>query len=213
MYDSSSWPFLAGLLAFLESQASPTTLGTALEALWRSEGYIAKRGFPRYPNYVKGFPAVACSDSDNPDSYAAWSDAGAAADDEFGYFGRIWTWVSSICAAWPGADGDRYTGPFNHHTGKPVLVVGNLFDPATRYQGADRRHGLRAGRSTVRAAVVDLGPVVARGPRGRAPVPRPSLPGSRHPRHALGRESAAPTGHTTVKLPVSCSADAATNVC
>ena len=136
MYDSSSWPFLAGLLAFLESQASPTTLGMALEALWRSEGYIAKRGFPRYPNYVEGFPAVACSDSDNPDSYAAWSDAGAAADDQFGYFGRIWTWVSSICADWTGADGDRYTGPFNHRTGKPVLVVGNLFDPATRYQGA-----------------------------------------------------------------------------
>ncbi|PYP99511.1 MAG: peptidase S33 family protein, partial [Acidobacteria bacterium] len=91
--------------------------------------------------FIEGFPAVACSDSDNPDSYAAWSAAGAAAD-QFGYFGRIWTWVSSICADWPGADGDRFTGPFDRRTGKPVLVVGNLFDPATRYEGAVTAHSL-----------------------------------------------------------------------
>jgi hypothetical protein len=27
-------------------------------------------------------------------------------------------------------------GPFNGATANPVLVIGNLFDPATRYQGA-----------------------------------------------------------------------------
>ena len=98
--------------------------------------YIAKRGFPQYPNFVEGFPAVACSDSDNPDSYAAWSAAGAASDAAFGYFGRIWTWVSSICAEWPTADADRYVGPFTRSTANPVLVVGNRYDPATRYEGA-----------------------------------------------------------------------------
>jgi len=49
---------------------------------------------------------------------------------------------SSICADWPGADADRYMGPFDHRTGSPVLVVGNLFDPATRYAGAVTAHGL-----------------------------------------------------------------------
>jgi pimeloyl-ACP methyl ester carboxylesterase len=142
MYDSFSWPNLAGLLAFIEAQASPLTLGAALGDLWRSEGYIAKRGFPRYPNFIEGFPAVACSDSNNPDSYPAWSAAGAASDEEFGYFGRIWTWVSSICADWPAADPDRYLGPFDRRTDSPVLVVGNLFDPATRYQGAVTAHHL-----------------------------------------------------------------------
>ena len=44
--------------------------------------------------------------------------------------------MSSICAAWPSSDADRYTGPFNRNTANPVLVIGNLFDPATRYQGA-----------------------------------------------------------------------------
>jgi hypothetical protein len=85
---------------------------------------------------------VLCSDSMNPTSYQAWSEQGAIADERFGYFGRLWTWVSSICAVWPGADQDRFLGPFDHRTANPVLVVGNQFDPATRYQGAQRLHNL-----------------------------------------------------------------------
>ena len=49
---------------------------------------------------------------------------------------RSWTWVSSICADWPFADSDRYTGPWDQETANPVLVVGNQFDPATRYENA-----------------------------------------------------------------------------
>ena len=62
--------------------------------------------------------------------------AGVAADATAPYFGRMWTWISSICADWPFTDSDRYTGPWDHATANPVLVVGNQFDPATRYQGA-----------------------------------------------------------------------------
>jgi pimeloyl-ACP methyl ester carboxylesterase len=142
MYDSFSWPFLAEFLAQLEAEASAAKLGASLRALRASENFIAKRGFPRYPNFVESFPAIACADSDNPDEYAAWSSNGAAADEQFGYFGRIWTWASSLCAEWPGADGDRYVGPFTAATADPVLVVGNLYDPATRYQGAVTVHGV-----------------------------------------------------------------------
>ena len=106
---------------------APATLGRALSAvrgtsaLARSSnelsrtatGYVTKRGFPHYPNFIEGFPGVACADSDNPASYDAWVAAGAAADAAHGYFGRIWTWASAICAEWPGADTDRYTGPFD----------------------------------------------------------------------------------------------------
>jgi pimeloyl-ACP methyl ester carboxylesterase len=102
---------------------------------------VTKRGFPTYPNFLEGFPAVACSDSDNPDDYQAWVDAGAAAD-ATSYFGRIWTWASAICADWPAADADRYIGPFDTQTDKPVLVVGSRWDPATRYQGAVIAHDL-----------------------------------------------------------------------
>jgi pimeloyl-ACP methyl ester carboxylesterase len=137
MYDSSSWEDFAGVLASLESAtADPAKLGARLQPFLGPPAYITKRGFPHYENFVEGFPAVACVDSDNPHTYAAWSAAGAAEDAATGYFGRIWTWVSSICAAWPHGDADRYTGPFNKRTANPVLVIGNLFDPATRYQGA-----------------------------------------------------------------------------
>jgi hypothetical protein len=42
----------------------------------------------------------------------------------------------SICQPWPGWDWDHYDGPWNYTTVNPVLVVGNLFDPATPYHGA-----------------------------------------------------------------------------
>jgi len=137
MYDSSSWEDFAAALADLEAQASAATLGVRLQRFWHPwNAYIPKRGFPHYGNFIEGFPAVACADSDNPHNYAAWSTNGTAAEAMFAPFGRIWTWVSSICAAWPTADADRYMGPWNHTTSNPVLVIGNQFDPATRYQGA-----------------------------------------------------------------------------
>jgi pimeloyl-ACP methyl ester carboxylesterase len=142
MFDSLSWEGFAGFLAYLEGQVDPATLGARLEPFLFNPAYITKRGFPHYPNLVEGFPAVICTDSDNPHSYAAWSAAGAAADAAHGYFGRIWTWVSSICADWPFADKDRYTGPFNKSTSNPVLVIGDQFDPATRYEGAVTVAGL-----------------------------------------------------------------------
>jgi hypothetical protein len=136
MYDSLSWPDFAQFLATIESSANQAQLGAQAMKFLTRPAYIAKRGFPQYPNFVEGFPAVACADSVNPDSYAAWSAAGAAADTANGYFGRNWTWASAICAEWPLSDTDRYLGPFNHNTSNPVLVVGNLFDPATPYHGA-----------------------------------------------------------------------------
>jgi TAP-like protein len=94
---------------------------------------------------------VACSDSDNPDTYEAWSDAGAAADEEFGYFGRLWTWVSSPCAVWTGFDEDRFMGAFDAATANPVLIVGTLYDPATRYEGAVTLAGLLPNSSLLTA--------------------------------------------------------------
>lgn len=156
MYDSFRWPDFALFVAAIESQAGPAALGHALAAvrgtssLARSSdelsragtGYIARRGFPHYPNFIEGFPGVACADANDPTSYDAWVDAGADADAAHGYFGRIWTWASSICAEWPGTDADRYIGPFDTDTANPVLVVGAKWDPATRYEGAVIAHDL-----------------------------------------------------------------------
>jgi pimeloyl-ACP methyl ester carboxylesterase len=142
MYDSFSWPFFAQLLADIEGLANLNTVSARVQAFQHRPMYMPARIFPHYPNFVEGFPSVVCSDSDNPDNYPAWSAAGAAADEQFGYFGRLWTWVSSLCAEWSGADQDRYMGPFTANTSNPVLVVGTQFDPATRYEGAVTVAGL-----------------------------------------------------------------------
>lgn len=156
LYDSFFWPDFAHFLASLESHASPAAVGRALaavrgtsaltqssEQLSRSAGgYIAKRGFPTYMNFIEGFAGVMCLDSDNPTSYDAWVEAGVEADAAHGYFGRMWTWASSACAEWPGEDDDRYAGPFDTATDNPVLVVGAKWDPATRYEGAVIAHDL-----------------------------------------------------------------------
>jgi pimeloyl-ACP methyl ester carboxylesterase len=136
LYSPFAWPFHAEFLALVEASASPAAVGSALADVRASLGYVNKRGFPRYPNFLEGFPGVACSDSDNPDTHADWFAAAETAETQFGYFGRAWTWASSICAVWPGVGEDRYTGPWNTNTANPVLVVGNFFDPATRYEGA-----------------------------------------------------------------------------
>jgi pimeloyl-ACP methyl ester carboxylesterase len=137
MYSSFSWPDFARMLAALESAVVPDA-NHELAAFRKAAGLV-EAPFPEFPDYqnaVEGFPGVACTDSSNPSTYEAWWRAGIRSDQEFGYFGRIWTWASSICADWPGADHDRFTGPWNHRTDAPVLIVGTLHDPATRYQGA-----------------------------------------------------------------------------
>lgn len=142
LYNPFSYADGAALMALVEAQAAPTAIGTAYERLARTSGLVNKRGFPTYVNFAEAFPAVACEDSNNPTSYGTWSVEGAAADAAFGYFGRIWTWASSPCAQWPLADEDRYSGPFNAATANPVLVIGNLYDPATRYEGAQALRAL-----------------------------------------------------------------------
>jgi hypothetical protein len=133
MYDPASWPDLATFLQQLDELTRPRAAAAALARVRRGLGAYQQDD---YENVVEGFPGVACSDSDNPDRVAAWSRAARDADRRFPYFGRLWTWITSICQPWPGKDADRYMGPFTRRTAKPVLVIGNLFDPATRYQGA-----------------------------------------------------------------------------
>ncbi len=127
MYDSSGWFGFAQYLKHLRAQAGPKVLARDRAALRPRYGY---------QNFAEGFPGVACSDSINPHIDAAWTRAASNARRQDGLFGPIWTWASSVCAHWPGHDSNRYLGPFTNYTAHPVLVVGNLSDPATPYQGA-----------------------------------------------------------------------------
>jgi len=126
LQDPAAWPELAERLQELDSLTrQPTAAATRLETPQ-----------PNYPKLLEGLAGVACSDSDNPDEVGAWRRAAAATDRGAPYFGRYWTWFSSICQPWTGRDSDRYAGPWTAQTVNPVMVVGNRFDPATPHQGA-----------------------------------------------------------------------------
>lgn len=136
MYNPASWPDFAQFLADLEGGAPSDQLRRSLDAVG---AYLAPERVTaaEYPNYVEGFPGVACSDSVNPDEYSAWADSAERAERLHGYFGPLWTWITSICQPWAKSAGkDRYLGPWRAETASPVLVVGNLYDPATPYHGA-----------------------------------------------------------------------------
>ena len=144
LYSSPEWWTLADLLATLDelSAGGSASQRAAFEEKRRSVG-SGHSGFPRYPGY-EGFAAVACADSDNPTSVAAWS--AAAADRALvSRFGPLWSWVSSVCNDWPGSQQDRFVGPWTARTANPVLVASTRFDPATPLHGAQRVAGLLPG--------------------------------------------------------------------
>jgi len=136
LHSSHTWPDAATFFADLEKRAKPAVLARDL-AILRSRLGLGAAAQEPYPNVLEGKPAVACSDANNPDTFTAWTTAAARTERQHGYFGRPWTWSWSECLTWPKTAGqDRYVGPWTARTARPVLVVGNYFDPATHYGGA-----------------------------------------------------------------------------
>jgi pimeloyl-ACP methyl ester carboxylesterase len=137
LYSPDIWPDLAFLLADIEQQASSTALGQRVADLRTALG-LAAAPQEEYPNFVEAAPGVGCSDSVNPTSFEAWQANADKAEAVYGRFGRLWNWALSPCRSWPTTAGqDRYMGPWTARTSSPVLIVGNYFDPATPYQGAE----------------------------------------------------------------------------
>ncbi|MGL5909427.1 MAG: alpha/beta hydrolase, partial [Phycicoccus sp.] len=103
------------------------------------DGRAVGWGFP-YDNSPETFQTVLCTDGRNPARAADWPRYVAAGERTAPDFGRSWTWASSPCASstWTVRDEDSYRGPFTRRTVNPVLVVGNLYDPATNSSGAER---------------------------------------------------------------------------
>lgn len=150
LYNPFGYANLAGFFAFLESIPDPAALGLARQSMQESVGLVNKRGFPNYPNFVEGFPGVACEDTSNPGGgHAAWFQAGKQATEDFGIFGEAWAWASTPCTVWSSFDNDVYKGPFDATTANPVLVIGNFYDPATRYEGAVTANGLLGNSALV----------------------------------------------------------------
>ncbi|GIG38943.1 alpha/beta hydrolase [Cellulomonas phragmiteti] len=91
-----------------------------------------------YANGFEAFSGVVCADALGPRRGEAWIGAAQASEAAAPGFGPRWTWLSTQCAtrSWTAQDEDAYRGPFDARTVAPVLVVGNLWDPATPYEGA-----------------------------------------------------------------------------
>ncbi len=141
LYHPDEWGELAQGIADVEAAVAARTSATS-RAVARVPAFGTKLGAARtaalepYPNEVEAEPGVTCGETDNPSRLAAWPFVARMSDLVTPYFGRPWTWLTSICQSWPGADADRYTGPFTATTANPVLLVNPRYDPATPYQGA-----------------------------------------------------------------------------
>ncbi|MFF2044170.1 alpha/beta fold hydrolase [Kitasatospora sp. NPDC058170] len=83
---------------------------------------------------------VNCQDKPYPSNTRVFANVAKAWEQESPTFGRYQAFDAPACASWPAParDAERYSGPWNRRTANPVLVIGNLYDPATQYKFAQR---------------------------------------------------------------------------
>ena len=135
MYDTASWPALAGLLAELAvltdvaPPAAARTLdqGPSLNELLRRLGFLED-----YPSIGGGLASL-CVDADFPGRPGSYPRKVAELDEQYPHFGLLRGWVGIHCEFIAAQDEDAYTGPWEQTTEEPVLVIGTRFDPATHY--------------------------------------------------------------------------------
>lgn len=154
LYDPAGYAYLVGMLTDLYILTEPPARvaaqvqaqGARQKAL-KSFNQLRRRSQERmqrprydfpYDNGFDAFASVTCTDSKETTKGKDFPRYAAQADQRAPYFGRAWMWNLSICAsdAFPGEDEDAYRGPFNTMTTKPVLFVGDYYDPATNYDNA-----------------------------------------------------------------------------
>ena len=136
-----------GVMEALYSRSLWTQLGTALIDARRGDGsgllsladeYDQRYADGQYSNLIQAFTAISCNDSKSGPSDSAIRATARRWVSEFPLFGR-WS-ASSLfyCQQWQPV---RTVPPKpTAATSTKVLVVGNLHDPATPYQGAKDLH-------------------------------------------------------------------------
>lgn len=145
LYSQDAWPAVAEFLALVEfllaNPEPPADAGPGSEEvvamMAKLQAYAAETPeIPAYPNFIEGFPGVACVDTSNPRPFSRWVASAANATKESPNFGELWTWGTSVCNRWPAFDRDRFVGPFGAETATPLLVMTTRFDPATSFEQA-----------------------------------------------------------------------------
>ena len=140
LHDPSGYRGLFAELADLARLTAPGGAGPGRAAVVRRllRLHLALQPGPGYDNLLEAGSGVLCTDGLSAADAASWPAAAAAADRHAKYFGAYYAWVTVQCAhdTWTAQDQDVYRGPFDHRTSAPVLVIGDLWDPATSYNSA-----------------------------------------------------------------------------
>ncbi|MEA2331564.1 MAG: hypothetical protein QOH58_1702 [Thermoleophilaceae bacterium] len=148
LYDASLAPALADVLQTLWTATEARAPQALPEPVAVGEDYRPVRALLRQdePYFgIEWFPAVECTDSENPDNPWQWPRFARLADRQAYPFGAAWVFASQPCATWPAADPDRYAGPFDRKTANPILLIGNSQgDPATPYEDAQQTEQILA---------------------------------------------------------------------
>jgi len=103
-----------------------------LQELWKGGPSAVP---PPAPRNEEQEMAIVCGEVPSPPA-RAFPGIDAFARDRSGVVGPFWAFDYEPCSTWPVQSAHRYTGPWNHRTPNPVLLVGNTFDPATPLRGA-----------------------------------------------------------------------------
>jgi pimeloyl-ACP methyl ester carboxylesterase len=125
---ANQWGILGSALENVSSKASAPAAMASMATLRR----LADEAAP----FDDSFNAVTCVDTDNPSDPRAWRKAADRDGRKIGPISQPWVWDSLPCATWPVKDDAQYKGPWDKHTSATILVVNNLFDPATPYETA-----------------------------------------------------------------------------
>jgi pimeloyl-ACP methyl ester carboxylesterase len=125
---ANQWGIIGSAIENVYSQASAPAAMVSMANLRR----LADEATP----FDDSFNAVTCVDTDNPGDPRVWRKAADRDRRKIGPIAETWVWDSLSCATWPVKDDAQYTGPWDNHTSAPILVVNNLFDPATPYETA-----------------------------------------------------------------------------
>jgi pimeloyl-ACP methyl ester carboxylesterase len=174
LYDYGAYPDIMRFIHQVYTQISAPSpkAAAAAAAAWKQlQSDVAQSGRtgPRYQGgpssaaadallardrISPGFQGVLCSDSENPVDADAGVRSARFANRQGPGFGLVWSWASSMCSHWPPqTSADAYRGPWRRTTAHPIVVTGNLHDPATPISGARAVNKLFPGS---RLITVDL---------------------------------------------------------
>ncbi|MEU6236247.1 alpha/beta fold hydrolase [Kitasatospora sp. NPDC047058] len=134
---------LQALHEALQSQGAPSLAATPkasvedAKALAVTVPTALREALPETPYSADdSYYGVNCQDKPYPSNPKVFANLAKAWEKESPTFGRYQAFDAPACASWPAParDAERYSGPWNRGTANPVMVIGNLYDPATQYK-------------------------------------------------------------------------------